>query len=154
MRVIFLHQCHSLFAQQMCVCSIVSIHHIQSTQSAHCSCVCSPYTLSDVNVVLTFNTSLNERAPSSPISLPAFVVVHQLACFIVSIDCIPSTQVPKLLACLFTSQIECCQCCVDLQCITQCTCSFCADGVGWFVLDCFNSSSTTRVVLVLAHLQF
>ena len=77
---------------------------------------------------------------SHVLSFPVFVFVEQVLCYIVSTHHIQSIQSSPLILCLLTSQIECCQCCVDLQCTAQCTCSFCSNVVTCLVfvqLVCF-----------------
>ena len=86
----------------------------------HCSCAFSPYRLSVVNDVLTFNASLNARVPSSLMSLSVLFLFNRFQ----SITPNPLSH-HSLFLCLLTCHLECCQRCVGLQCITQCTCSFC-----------------------------
>ena len=73
-----------------------------------------------VSVVLTFNASLNALAPTSPILLSALSFCSNCALLVV-------------LLLLHTSQVQRCQCCVDLQSLAQCACSSITDLVGCIV---------------------
>ena len=90
--------------------------------------------------------------------------VQQLEWLVVSFLCILPIQSSSLFLCFLTFQIECCQCCVDFQCFTQCTCSTCTNAiidcfafVQQDVLDCFNPSrpihSSITFLLVFAHIS-
>ena len=72
-------------------------------------CCCKLSKFSNVSVVLTFNASLSAHAPSSPISLSDLLLLMSLFALILLLQ---------------TFQVQCFQCCVGLQCLAQCTCSF------------------------------
>ena len=79
-------------------------------------CCCTHFKFSVVSVVLTFNASLNARAPSFPILLSALLLCCLVLCNFLALLC--------CFLLLRTSQVQCCQGCVDFQCLDQCTHSF------------------------------
>ena len=124
MNVLLRHQSHCLLLWLFTNLRASLFQSIAShpLKCQNCWRACSPPRLSVVSVVLTFNASLNAHAPSAPTVLAGL-------CLIVSIH----PQQFALFLSLHTCNIECCQRCVDLQCITQCSCSFCANAALCFV---------------------
>ena len=78
---------------------------------------CSQYRSRNWSVVLTFNASLSAHAPSSQIMLSVLFVYINGVLLFCSLLFMP------------TRQVQGCQCCVDLQCHTQCSGSLIWDHV-------------------------
>ena len=106
---------------------------------SYCYC-CVPSSISFASVVLTFNASLSALAPSPLISLSVSLLVESnVMSFLIFV-----------LLFRHTSQVQCCQRRVDLQCLAQCTCSFIADLVACFVVD-GDLMSMLNFVLLFRH---
>ena len=101
------------------------------------SCCCyAPSRSSVLSVALTFNASPSARTPSPSISLPVFVIS------------VISVSILLIVMLLLTSEVQYFQCCVDLQCLAQCTCSFSVD----FITCHFISHDS--IILFCAVLKF
>ena len=120
-QVQFRQRCVDFQCFAQCTCSfnsdpVTCFNYLHMWPFLELFCCRTQHRLSVSSVVLTFNASLNARAPPSLIE---FSACHCCLCQLL--------LVVKLL--LRTPQVQWRQCCVGLQCLAQCTCSSITDPV-------------------------
>ena len=125
-----------LFPACWCLLLAMAAIYASSTLSSY-----SPCSFSVLSVVLIFNASLSALAPFIPMLLTACL------CLLLAKSAIH----PSCTFFLLTFQIQFLECCVDLQCLAQCDCSFITNLVVCLLVFVVGNVSTLFIFNTFLH---